>query len=293
MAAMLLGTAAVAAVMAVSGRDQPEGVRMVRVARRNVAVTAALTGVVGYQEQFTLYAQTAGEVAEVYVSPGERVAQGQALLRLTQPGAERIAAAWAAQEQPPMSQADMQALLDTGVVRAPRNATLRQLLVTQYMPLTAGMPVAVLSSAEQVIRCMAAERDARDVRVGQDATLTVDGEPVGTAEVTQVGPVEAEESTGRLVCCITLVPKQRLDLPQGARVEADVLLAGAQDVPVLPVEAVTERGTLWWVHDGICTEIPAEIVLSDEMHAWVALPEGVAVAIGEFTEGQRVREALP
>ena len=59
----------------------------------------------------------------------------------------------------------------------------------------------------------------------------------------------------------------------------------------LPMEAITDRNTVWWVNKGRCTEIPAEIVLSDEMHAWVNLPEGLLVAIGEFEEGQLVMEA--
>ena len=118
-------------------------------------------------------------------------------------------------------------------------------------------------------------------------------EALGSAEVTQVGDVTADAVTGRMVCRVTLTPEEPLDLPAEAAVEADVLLWGRAGVPVLPVEAVTERGTVWWVCDGRCTEIPAEIVRSDEMRAWVSLPEGLTVAVGEFAQGQRVTEVQP
>ena len=66
-----------------------------------------------------------------------------------------------------------------------------------------------------------------------------------------------------------------------------------EPAPETPVEAVTERETVWWVSDGRCTEIPAKSVLSDEMNVWVGLPEGLPVAVGEFVEGQRVQEVQP
>jgi hypothetical protein len=170
---------------------------------------------------------------------------------------------------------------------------LRRVLAERYMPVTAGSPLALLSAGGQEIVCMAAEKDARMVRVGMQARLSVDGAEAGKARVEGVGPVTADSATGRPQVEITLVPDAPLALPQGAAVAADVVLTGAWDVPVLPLEAVTDRGTVWWVHDGICTEIPVEIVLSDEKHAWVNLPEGTAVAIGEFEEGQPILEAAP
>lgn len=292
---LLLLTAAAVVLAVLSGTGDGEAVtaRIVSVTRGDIASIAALSGRVAYAEEMTAFAAMAGTVEEVYVAPGQRVTAGQALLRLSSEAAERAASAWAAQGETLIPAGDVQALLESTVVRAPETAVVRQLLVQEHALVAAGTPVAALSSNEQVILCTAAERDARHVQVGMDAQLSVDGEICGAAEVTQVGAVTADPLTGRLVCQITLVPEQRLALPQGAAVEADVLLSGRQDVPVLPLEALTSRGTVWWVHDGICTEIPAEIVLSDEMRAWVNLPEGLAVAIGEFTEGQRVSGVTP
>ena len=284
---LLLTVAAVAVMTAVPRGERATAARIVTVTRADVLQIAALSGRIGYQEEMLAYTVMPGMVAEVYVSPGQRVAQGQALMRLHGDAAERAATAWAQQATAIPAQ-DVQALLEGTIIRSPENATVRQLLVQEHAVVSAGMPVAALSSNEQIILCAAAERDARPVQAGMQAELRVDGGLTGVAEVTQVGPVTADAASGRLLCAVTLVPEQRLALPQGAAGDVEVLLAGQRDVTSLPLEAVTERGTVWTVHDGICTEIPAEIVLCDEMRAWVSLPEGLAVAIGEFMEGQRV-----
>lgn len=292
---MVLLTAAAVGVMLSFNAQEEKAVqaRIERVTRGDVLQIAALSGRLGYREEMLAYAALPGRVEEIYVAQGQRVTRGQALLRLSADAAERAAAVWAQQESTVIPAQDVQALLEGTIVRAPENAVVRRLLVQEHAPVTLGTPVAALSSSDQVIRCAAAEADARDVRAGMPAQLSVSGEVIGMAEVTQVGPVTADAATGRLLCEVILVPEQRLDLPQGAAVEADVLLAGSRDVTMLPLEAITGRDTVWQVIDGICTEIPAEIVLSDEMHAWVRLPEGIEVAVGEFREGQRVIGGTP
>ena len=94
--------------------------------------------------------------------------------------------------------------------------------------------------------------------------------------------------TGVICIPITLLPEKHIDLPEGASVEVDVYIQGSDDVCSLPIEAITERESVWWVNEGRCTEIDVQIVMSDEMRAWVMLPEGLQVAIGEFSDGQRV-----
>lgn len=294
MICMLLATVLLVAVMAVRSRGAaPVEARIVTVALGDVAVTVGLTGRLAYAQEYPALSALPGLVAEVYVQPGERVKAGQALVRLEAAAAEHAASVFAAQHADETVQQQVQALLQGTIIRAPEDAFVRQVLVQEWRPVGAGEAVAVLSGSEQIIRCMVAERDARELRAGMEAMLLADGAEIGQARVDTVGVVTADPATGRLVCEVTLRPQQMLALPQGAAVDADVILLEHRDVPVLPVEAVTARNTLWWVHDGICTEIPAEIVLSDEMHAAVALPEGTAVAIGEFINGQRIREASP
>ncbi|MBR3765363.1 MAG: biotin/lipoyl-binding protein [Clostridia bacterium] len=296
MVCMLLATAALAAGIAVSGMGADAAAvqaRLVQVTRGDVVVTAALTGRIAYAQETPAMAVYPGLVAEVYVEPGQRVAAGQALLRVDIPGAQQAAAAFAAHAPAGEAAQHLQTLLQSAIVRAPQDAVVRQVLVQENAMVGMGDVVAVLSGSEQVIVCAASQKDAGRLERGQSAVIMADGEVLGHAAVEGVGALSADPATGRLVCEVTLTPAEPLPVPQGAAVEVDVILEERRDVPVLPVEAVTPRGTLWWVHDGICTEIRAEIVLSDEMYAMVPLAEGTAVAIGEFTEGQRIREERP
>ena len=103
--------------------------------------------------------------------------------------------------------------------------------------------------------------------------------------------MQTNTATGLLESIITISPAQHIDLPEGANIDIEVYLSGSDNVLALPVEAITPRETVWWVHEGRCTEISAQIVMNDEMYAWVNLPEGLTVAIGEFIEGQHVMEA--
>lgn len=291
---VLLLTLVAAGAMAFSAGEgeSPVPARIVTVTRGDVRQIAAISGRLVWLDETAAYAAMPGLVDEVLVTPGERVAAGQALIRLESDTVERLAAAWAAQDQQTVAQQDVEALLESTVVRSPVNGVVRQLLVPENGPVTAGAPVALLSSSDQAVLCAASPKDAAQVQRGMQAELLLDGEVIALAEVTQVGPVTADPVTGRMTCAVTLIPEQTLSLPAGVQLDADVLLASGGEVPVLPVEAITDRGTVWRVYDGVCTEIPVEIVLSDEMSAWVRLPEGMQAAIGEFTEGQRVTEAV-
>lgn len=291
MICMLLAAVLAAVVLTGASRGkEPVQARIVKVRRGDVVVTSALSGRVAYEEECPAVSAIPGRVAEVYVAPGQRVTQGQALLRLDSTGAERAAAAFAAGSPDTVLAEHIQALLGETVIRATEDAVVRQILVGENTVVGPGEAVAVLSGSGQLIRCIAVEKDARELQTGMVAAILSDGEEIGRARVESVGNVSADPATGRIVCEVMLAPQEPLPVPHGALVDADVILEERRNVPVLPLEAVTARGTLWWVHDGICTEIPAEIVLSDEMSAMVPLAEGTAVAVGEFSEGQCIRE---
>lgn len=292
---VLLVTLMAVGAMAFSAGEGEKSVsaRIVTVTRGDVRQIAAISGRLVWLDETAAYAAMPGMVDEFLVTAGERVAAGQALMRLDSTAVERLAVAWAAQDQQTVHQQDVEALLESTVVRSPVNGVVRQLLVPENGPVSAGAPVALLSSSDQAVLCAASPKDAAQIRCGMHAELLLDGEVISQAEVTQVGAVTADPLTGRMTCAITLIPEQTLSLPAGVQLDADVLLASSGgEVPVLPVEAITDRGTVWRVYDGVCTEIPVEIVLSDEMNAWVRLPEGMQAAIGEFAEGQRVKEAV-
>lgn len=287
--AMVLG------MLLLRGGEQPVSARIVTVGKGSIRNVVALEGRVGFQDETAAYALMTGFVESVYVQPGERVAEGQALLRLEGDALDRAASVWASQDElhSAVGREEIAALLDQAVVRAPENAVVRQVLTAEHALVAAGTPVVMLSSAEQSIVCQAAEADASKVQTGMKAELSMNGQPLCGAEVTEVSPLAADPVTGRLYSRITLKPDKGLPKPAGTALEAEVILISRDHVNILPLEAVTERGTVWRVYEGRCTEIPAEIVLTDEISAWVRLPEGMQAAVGEFREGQPVAEVIP
>ena len=297
---LMLAAAAAACVMIFStaGGEQTVRAKVAEVVSGDVEKVAVLTGRIRYADELVVLSSGAGLVSQVYVEAGQGVQKGEALFRLEATEAEKLASAWiaasaAASELPYDAAPDVRSMLDAMVIRAPADGTIRQVTAAQGGAVAAGMPVAVMSSARQEIVCVAAEADARALSEGMWARLEAGGESYGMAYVAQIGHVEADVLTGRTQCQVVLKPEYNLPLPAGAALEVQVHLDGRVSVPVLPVEAITARNTVWWVCDGICTEIPVEIILSDEKHAWINLAEGTRVALGEFREGQRIAEVSP
>lgn len=274
--------------------ENPVYAKIVSVERGDVRQVAAITGRINYRDEQIVYASGSGEVARVLAVEGQRLAGDEVILRV-----DHAQQAGAIQEYIPQAMAwlnenHLTQLNGVGqmAVRIGVPCTLREIYVQEGSVITAGVPVARVSSSQQEIRCVVSASDSSRIMEGMWAQLHSDtGEALCQAVVEAVGELEADPLTGLSSCTVILRPDSHIDLPEYASVDANVYLAGSDDVMSLPLEAITERDTVWWVNDGKCTEIPAEIVLNNEMLAWVNLPEGIMVAIGEFDEGQLVLSA--
>lgn len=266
--------------------------RFVQVERADVHQVAALSGRLAYAEEDYVYASSAGRVERVCVKEGERLAAQEEMFRLDASAWEDALSVYAAgQDYLTAYSAEWPVVSAAGVIRAERDCTVRQVLTEEGNLLTVGMPVARVTSNRQQIVCSAAPVDTEQLEPGMWAWLRAEGEFLCFASVQRIGDAAADPMTGMMCREVVLIPEEHIELPEGAAVDVEVYLAGSDDVLSLPLEAITDRETVWWVNGGRCTEIPAEIVMADEMRAWVQLPEGIIVAIGEFTEGQRIVEA--
>ncbi len=316
---VLAVTAAVASLLLLSARPpRPVTVRTARVTRGSVRQELALSGRLRFRDTVEVVALQSGVIRQVDARTGDAVSQGQALLRLDAAEAEntlRTCLALAEQvsslaadttlgtgepdsTEPPLAKWTEALLqgreaLEGTVLRAPRDGVVRQVYAAAGSAVAAGTPVMQLSGREQEVLCTVTATEAKALRVSQSAYLLDGEERVGTATVSAVGPLTADPMTGQLLCEVTLLAQSPIALPAGTRLEARVYLAGNDSVPLLPVEALTDRETVWWIADGRCVEVDAGVVLADEMSAWVTLPEGLTVALGEQTEGAWVREADP
>ena len=131
---------------------------------------------------------------------------------------------------------------------------------------------------------------------GQRASILVQGAQQAMATVESIGAAVTDATTGQVTCEVVLSLDQSLDLPLGAQVEAEVELLRAENVTVVPLQAISETGSVWWVADGRAWETDAAVIAQDEVSAWVALPEGVSVVVNsakELAQGQRVKEMTP
>lgn len=294
---MIAGTMLYLITTLLTSADEPIEARIVTVQRGDVHQVVAISGRIAYTEESIAYAPTNASVSHILVAPGQRVAEGEALVRFSSDLSE-IAAVFSESRAAvsDLAQEDwIQSVLSMNetVLRSEKPCTVRQVLVEENAPVIAGTPLVRLTSNQQEITCIASRKDAERIKPGMWAWISSEGESAGFAEVVKVGDLTADPLTGLTSAEITLHPEQHLKLPEGASVDVDVYLAGSDDVLTLPVEAITADDTVWWVNEGRCTEIPVEIVMTDEILAWVVLPEGIQVAVGEFKEGQSVVEAAP
>lgn len=240
--------------------------QIISVQRGDVHQVCYVQGKVAYAEETYICADGSGRISRVCVSAGQRVGEGDALVRL-----EAIADG------------------EPSVIRAQYPFTVRAVYAAEGASVTDGMCLMRISSNEQVICCDVPAETAERLHVGMWGWVSAAGESLGLAKITRINQASADAA----VIALVLQPEQRLALPEGAVLDVAIFLAGSDDVLTLPLAAITKRETVWWVHDEICTEIPAEVVLCDENCAWVRLPEGLSIALGEFEEGQRICAVSP
>lgn len=316
-------TAVVAAVMlavpvtAGSGEaDRTVRVETAAVSKGTVERILALSGRVRYETEYGALAPATGIVAEVYVQPGQRVTAGQALFRMDGAAQEAAVSACLARGESVSAALPVemngtaevlqsataenltasQLALEALTVRAQVDGLVQQVNVTSHSGVAAGTLAMALSGEKQQVVVNAALRDAEKLQRGQRASILVQGAQQAMATVESIGAAVTDATTGQVTCEVVLSLDQSLDLPLGAQVEAEVELLRAENVTVVPLQAISETGSVWWVAGGRAWETDVAVIAQDEVSAWVALPEGVSVVVNsakELAQGQRVKEMTP
>ena len=287
--------------------ETPAKVSLLTVENGEICGTTALRGALRYEQEYAAIAPVTGIVAEVYVSPGDRVTKGQALLRMDSTAeAAAISGTYAAQEAGSLTEIDwdgltetaiarQQAALDAMTLRASADGHVIDVVTGQYSGVLAGNPAVLLCGEEQQIVCSASVSDAAEIMPGMHARIIVRGAEACGASVTHVGAAQVDPAAGQTVCKVTLRPDAQIDLPIGSPVEAEIERFTYADVTVLPLTALSENGTVWVVSDDRCWEIAADVCVQDDLCCWISLPEGTLVVDRPqgLLEGQRIREARP
>lgn len=287
----IVATAMLILLMLVSSAERATEAEFVRVERADVHQVVPIYGQLRYEDEQVITAVTSGTAKRVCVKAGDRVGTDAALIRMDSPIIDRAISAFAAASDAFPDDLSDQPIQQ--VVRSEKACTVRQVYVEEGTMVSAGMPLLRVSSHAQRVVCLAAPLDAARISLGMWAWLSSEGEALCLSTVESVGEPVIDIKTGYEVNEIVLIPEKAVELEEYALIDADIYIAGSDDVLSLPLNAITDRSTVWWVNEERCTEIPAQVVMTDEMRAWVQLPEGMTVAIGEFVEGQKVKEGCP
>lgn len=282
-----------AGIMVGSGKEEIKTARIVETQRTDVYQTIGLQGQIVYADDRYILASESGRIACVFVEEDQRLYNHEMVVQYHAMDSERLAEAYVSAMSDYRAANNTEELLESyirrSVQRIDADCTVRQVMVAEGDLVTQGMPLLRVSASEQEVRCIAAQADAERIQPGMWGWINCNGERC-SAQVKRIEKVKDDD--GMICYMITLMPEQKQDKDEGSVVDVDIYIAGSVDVVALPLEAITESDTVWWVNDeGRCTEISAEIVMCDEMNAWVNLPEGIRVAVGEFEEGQRIQEA--
>ncbi len=311
-----------------------ETVKTVKVSYGSVEKTVSVTGLAARKGEYFSAHPKGGIVVQVYVQEGQAVMAGQPLYRLddtpyqtalkqAMQGLESADAAsknWEnqvtaafGQHVKPLTDEGLSAYSSTRVElasrvealtaeiegltqRAYRDGQVLQLMAREGELLLPGSPGAALSSVEAEVRAELSARDSRQIKEGMRARITQNSVPLGEAVVEKVGVLKPNNQ-GISYAQVVFAPLDGLSVPVGAQVEVDVILDERTQVPVIPVEAVTDQDTIFQVYEGRAWERNAPVLLWDSVWAAVdGLPVGTEVVLSpdkDLHDGVRLKVVKP
>jgi multidrug efflux pump subunit AcrA (membrane-fusion protein) len=311
-----------------------ETVKTVRVSLGSVERTVSVTGVAARKDEYYSAHPKGGVVVQVYVQEGQPVAEGQPIYRLddaqyqaalkqamqalenadaAQKSIRAQAAAAFGQDAQTLAEESLSAYgsaraelvssvetltaeIEGLTQRAYRDGQVLQLMAREGELLLPGSPGAVLSSVEAEVRAEVIARDSRQIKEGMRARITQNGMPLGEAVVEKVGLLKPN-SQGVSYAHVVLAPLDGLSVPVGTQIEVDIILEERAQVPVVPVEALTDQDTIFQVYEGRAWERSTPVLMWDS--AWAAVDDlqlGTEVVLSpdkDLYDGVRLKVVKP
>jgi len=236
--------------------------------------------------------------ANVSAAAAQRdVAQAQLDLLLAGPREEQVEAAQAAVDQACVAVDQARLRLKKATLTAPADGTVTTLRIEPGEWASPGQPAIVLSDLALEVDVNLDETDVAQVKVGQNALLTIDAFPgVELAgEVTTIAPV-AQVQAGVVLYPITVRLKpadagQLLPLRPGMTADVTVITASRESVLVIPVRAVKADGEHAYVDRLVGgqverAEVKLGMVTETEVEITSGVTEGdVVVVVAGPTQG--------
>ncbi len=311
-----------------------ETVKTVKVSLGSVERSVSVTGLAARKGEYFSAHPKGGVVIQVYVQEGQAVTEGQPLYRLDDTpyqaalkqamqaleSTESTQAAWQAQAAAAFGR-DVQTLAEEGLSaygsaraeltarvdtltaeiasltqRAYKDGQVLQLMAREGELLLPGSPGAVLSSVEAEVRASVSARDSLQIKEGMRARITQNSVPLGEAVVEKVGLLKPN-SQGIPYAQVVFAPLDGLSVPVGGQVDVDVILEERTQVPVVPVEALTDQNTVFQVYGGRAWELNKPTFLWDDVWAVVdGLQVGAEVVLSpdkDLSDGIRLKVVKP
>lgn len=264
--------------------------------------TQSVEGRVCYQNEQPCVSLTSGQIAQVYVSQGQRVQKGDPLVRLDTALEEKAiqalgqalyrqeeaVSALAGGSQQDMVEAmwlqsklslqqqlyELTSAVELKTLRAASSGVVGQVYAVEGGYVAELSPLLILHGQELEIQAQQRFQDSTALTVGIRAAVYVNGKPKAVAALTGFDAPVQDSATGLYTQCLHFSIVEGADgLTQkvGESVSLEIIEEVQEKVPLAPMAAVSESNTLWLVQDGKVSPVMIEPEKWDE--AFVRVPE--------------------
>ena len=266
--------------------DAPISVETVRVSTGIFETVLNLSGTINYETQAACILPQAGRVSEVYCSRGDAVLKGELLFSFNV-DSERALLEKAYGEHDYMQAAALERQIGLAAFRAPTDGVLTDIAAFEEGYLAAGSVGALVASNTHVVEISTVQADAARIKKGMAVRLFDGDTAIGIGRVVSMGPLMPN-------ALVKIISDEKLSLPVGAQLRAQVLLFSKADVLLVPSSAVDDEGRIWRVYNGRIFPVEQSVLQLGQGNAWVREGlEGMEIVLKQsdaFKIGQRVKE---
>jgi len=229
----------------------------VKVKRGDIVVTISSFGHVRANREVTLRFRTSGIVKKIEVKEGERVKKGQVLAMLDSPSQQaqllqaknnyeeaKLEGIKSKIEEKRLSYEAAYEDYEKTLIKAPCDGEITDIAVYEGDSVSSSTPIISLINRDKMyVDVDVDEVDIRKVAPGQEALVKFDAYPGLTlpAEVSKISPT-AKSQGAVTVVKVTLELKEFDErIKPGFSTEAEIMVGKAENVLIIPIEAVVER----------------------------------------------------
>lgn len=155
-------------------KHQGEGYKPVKVTRSDIQLTVLATGNVQPNNELAVFPNIAGRIEQILIQEGDTVKKGQTLMILS--STERATLLDEAEAQGPKVYKHWQKLYEASPLLSPEDGQIIYLPTVPGQVVSTGVTMMVMSD-HLIVNTQVDETDLAQVKMGQEATITLDAYP--------------------------------------------------------------------------------------------------------------------